>query len=91
MIMHFAVICHDKPGHLQTRVDNRAAHLAYIEQTGIVALAGPLIEGGQMCGSLVILDCADRAAAETWVAGDPYGIAGLFESVTVTEWKRVIG
>ena len=89
--MHFAVICHDKPGHLQTRVDNRAAHLAYIEQTGIVALAGPLIEGGQMCGSLVILDCVDRAAAEAWVAGDPYGIAGLFESVTVTEWKRVIG
>lgn len=44
-----------------------------------------------MCGSLVILDCADRAAAEAWVAGDPYGIAGLFESVTVTEWKRVIG
>ncbi|MCV2863180.1 YciI family protein [Defluviimonas sp. WL0075] len=89
--MHFAVICRDKRGQLQTRLDNRAAHLGYIEQTGIVALAGPLIEDGQMCGSLVILDCADRAAAEAWVAGDPYGLAGLFESVTVTEWKRVVG
>ncbi len=89
--MNFAVLCRDKPGHLQTRLDNRAAHLAYIEQTGIVALAGPLIENGQMCGSLIVLDCADRAAADAWVSGDPYGKAGLFEAVTVTEWKRVVG
>lgn len=89
--MYFAVICRDKPGHLQTRLDNRAAHLAYIESTGIVSLAGPLLEAGQMCGSLIVLDCADRAAADAWVAGDPYGLAGLFDSVSVTEWKRVIG
>ncbi len=91
MTMNFAVICRDKPGHLQTRLDNRAAHLAYIEKTGIVSLAGPLLEDGQMCGSLIVLDCADRAAADAWVAGDPYGHAGLFDSVSVIEWKRVIG
>ncbi len=44
--MLFAVICRDKPGHLQTRLDARAAHLAYIEKTGIVTMAGPLIEDG---------------------------------------------
>ncbi len=90
--MRFALICRDKPGALQTRVDNRSAHLAYIDNTGVVEMAGPFLdEAGQMCGSLVILDVADKAAAEAWAAGDPYGKAGLFESVTVLAWKKVIG
>ena len=90
-MMLYAVICRDKPGHLKTRQDNRAAHLAYIEATGIVKLAGPFIENGEMCGTLAILEADNLAAAEAWAAGDPYKAAGLFESVTVTEWKKVIG
>ncbi len=86
-----AVIAHDKPGHLETRLANRAAHLDYIEATGVVRMAGPLIEAGQMRGSLIVLEVADMAAARDWVAGDPYGKAGLFAGVTVTEWKKVIG
>ena len=90
--MRFALICRDKSGALQTRIDNRAAHLAYIESTGVVEMAGPFLDdAGQMCGSLVILEVADKAAAEAWAAGDPYGKAGLFESVTVQAWKKVIG
>ncbi|OYX45059.1 MAG: hypothetical protein B7Z02_03200 [Rhodobacterales bacterium 32-67-9] len=89
--MLFAVICRDKPGHLQSRLDTRAAHLAYIEKTGIVKMAGPFLEDGQMCGSLVVLEADNLAAAEAWAAGDPYKAAGLFDSVSVTEWKKVIG
>lgn len=89
--MLYAVICRDKPGHLQTRLDTRAAHLAYIEATGIVKMAGPFLEEGQMCGSLVILETDSLEAAQAWAAGDPYAAAGLFESVSVTEWKKVIG
>lgn len=89
--MLYAVICRDKPGHLQTRLDNRAAHLAYIEKTGIVAMAGPFIEEGQMVGTLAILSAESLAAAEAWAAADPYAAAGLFESVAVIEWKKVIG
>ncbi|MCT2539592.1 YciI family protein [Sedimentimonas flavescens] len=89
--MLYAVICRDKPGHLQTRLDTRAAHLAYIEATGIVKMAGPFLEGGQMSGSLVILETDSLEAAQAWAAGDPYAAAGLFESVSVTEWKKVIG
>jgi uncharacterized protein YciI len=89
--MRFAVICRDKPDHLEVRMQNRAAHLAYIESTGIVEMAGPFLEAGQMCGSLIILDAASLDAAQDWVAHDPYGKAGLFDSVTVTEWKKVIG
>ena len=44
-----------------------------------------------MCGSLVILDVADMAAAEAWAAGDPYAKAGLFSDVELTAWKKVIG
>ena len=89
--MRFAVICRDKPGHLEVRVANRPAHLDYIKETGVVEMAGPFLEDGQMCGSLVILECDSLGAAQAWAAGDPYGKAGLFESVTVTEWKKVIG
>jgi len=87
----YAVVCRDKPGHLETRKANRADHLAYIEATGCVAMAGPFLDGGEMCGSLVVLDLPDLAAAEAWAAGDPYARAGLFDTVTVQEWKKVIG
>lgn len=90
--MLIALMAHDKPGALQTRKDNRDAHLAYIEATGVVNQAGPLLDAaGEMCGSLVILDVTDMAAAQDWAANDPYAKAGLFADVTLTPWKRVIG
>ena len=42
--MLIALMARDKPGHLQTRKDNRDAHLAYIEATGVVTQAGPLLD-----------------------------------------------
>lgn len=90
--MRFALVCLDKPNALQTRVDNRAAHLAHIEASGVVEQAGPFIDAaGQMCGSLVILGVETRAEAEAWAEADPYAKAGLFQSVMIQEWKRVIG
>ncbi len=90
--MLIALIARDKAGALQTRKDNRAAHLAYIQSTGVVAQAGPLLDdSGEMSGSLVILDVVDMAAAQDWADNDPYARAGLFAKVELTEWKRVIG
>ncbi len=89
--MLIALIAKDKAGALQTRLDNRAAHLAYIEETGVVSQAGPLLEQEDMIGSLVILDVEDMAEAKTWAENDPYALAGLFESVELIPWKRVIG
>jgi len=90
--MRVALICRDKPGHLQTRLDNRSAHLAHIDASGVVEMAGPFLSPeGQMTGSLVILNVDTLQAAEDWAAADPYAKAGLFESVTITEWKKVIG
>lgn len=90
--MRVALIAHDKPDALQIRLDNRAAHLAYIEATGVVEMAGPLLtEAGQMCGTLLVLDVPDLAEAENWAAHDPYAKAGLFKTVCLQEWKKVIG
>lgn len=90
--MFYALICHDKPGAIDIRKANRAAHLEYIKETGAVAQAGPFLDdAGEMVGSLVILDVADRAAAQAWAEGDPYAKAGLFDTVEVSAWNRVIG
>jgi len=89
--MLIALIARDKPGALQTRLDNREAHLAYIEETGVVRQAGPLLdEAGGMIGSLVILDAPDLEAARDWAENDPYARAGLFDSVELIPWKKVI-
>lgn len=90
--MHFVIIARDKPGALQTRLANREAHLDYVERTGVVEQAGPFLnDAGEMCGSLLILNVPDRAAAEAWAGDDPYAAAGLFDSVAIEPWKRVIG
>jgi uncharacterized protein YciI len=91
--MLFVILCTDKAGHLPIRQENRAAHLAYLGSLGDqVVAAGPTFagDGETMNGSLIVLDLADAAAAEAFVAGDPYGRAGLFESVIVRPWKRVL-
>lgn len=89
--MLIALIARDRPGALPTRLENREAHLAHIRDTGVVSQAGPLLdEVGEMIGSLVILDVADMAAARDWAASDPYAKAGLFESVELIAWKKVV-
>ncbi len=90
--MRVALICTDKANALQTRLDNRAAHLAHIEASGIVEMAGPFLNAaGQMTGSLVVLNVETLAEAQAWAKADPYARAGLFESVTISEWKKVVG
>ena len=89
--MLIALIARDKPGALQTRLDNRDAHIAYLKSTGVVSQAGPLLDDAeQMIGSLIVLDVADMEAAQDWAANDPYANAGLFDSVELIPWKKVI-
>lgn len=90
--MLVALIALDKPGSLEVRKANREAHLAYLKASGSAAQAGPFLDAdGGMIGSLIILDVADMAEAEAWAANDPYAKAGLFDSVTLRHWNRVIG
>ena len=90
--MRVALICTDKVNALQTRLDNRAAHLTHIQATGVVEMAGPFLDPeGQMTGSLIVLNVETLQDAKDWAAGDPYALAGLFASVDIREWKKVIG
>lgn len=88
--MRYALICTDKPGHLEVRKANRDAHVAYLRDTN-AEMAGPFLDtGGDMCGSLVVIDVETRQEAETWAANDPYAKAGLFADVRIEAWKKVI-
>ncbi|MCT4555136.1 MAG: YciI family protein [Pelagimonas sp.] len=90
--MLIALIARDKKDALPIRLENRPAHVAYLKASDIVRQAGPLLdEAGEMCGSLVILEVDALAQAQAFVDGDPYGAAGLFESVELIPWNRVIG
>ena len=90
--MLIALIARDKPGALPVRMENRPAHVDYLKASPAVRQAGPLLDAqGEMCGSLIVLEVGDMSEAEAWVAGDPYGKAGLFESVELIRWNRVIG
>jgi uncharacterized protein YciI len=91
--MHFVALCLDKPDGLATRLENRAAHLAFLnDKAGAVKLAGPFLDaGGQFCGSMLILSCPDEAAARALLAEDPYAKAGLFASVELRPFRPTFG
>ncbi|HEY3949734.1 YciI family protein [Phenylobacterium sp.] len=89
----FMLACFDKPGAIQLRMATREAHLAYVrENADAVKLAGPMLDAAdQMAGSLFVLECADREAAEAFTTNDPYQKAGLFDRVEVRGFKVSIG
>ena len=90
--MLFALLCTDKAGAADIRAANRATHLEYLAaHEDRIVVAGPLLsdDGAGMVGSLLILDFADKAEAETFAANDPYAKAGLFERVDIRPWRKV--
>lgn len=89
--MLFALICTDKPGSLSIRLDNRPAHLTYLESfADQIAFAGPLLdEHDRPQGSLIVIEVPDRNAAENFAAGDPYARAGLFDRVVIQHTRQV--
>ena len=87
--MLFALICTDKPGSLDLRLKERPGHLAYLQGLGnAMKAAGPFTDdAGSPVGSLVIIEAADRTAAQAIAENDPYAMAGLFQSVDIRPWK----
>jgi uncharacterized protein len=90
--MNFVLYCVDKSGHGHVRAENRPAHVEFLKgNLDRILLAGPMLsdDGAAMLGSVLIIEAADRAAAEAFAAADPYAKAGLFESVTIKAFKKV--
>ena len=90
--MQFALICHDRPGGLELRLATRPSHIAYLTTyASKVVHGGALLDGdGRPCGSLLLIDVADRAEAEGFAASDPYTRAGLFESTVIRPFRGIL-
>ena len=92
--MLFAILCQDKPNHLQLRQETRPSHLAYLselDEKGALKFAGPFLgDDGNSNGSLVMIEAENRSEAEEIAASDPYAKAGLFANVEVRAWSWTV-
>ncbi|QNT79078.1 YciI family protein [Entomobacter blattae] len=90
--MLFIITCYDRPGAFETRMAVRSRHIAYLKTyLEKIMDAGPLLDhDGRACGTFILLDVPDRAAAEGFAAGDPYAQINLFESVIIRPFRSVI-
>jgi uncharacterized protein len=90
--MLFALICTDKPGSLDLRMQMRPAHLSFLDKLGPnLKAAGPFMgDDDKPTGSLVIISADNKIEAQAIAAKDPYAIAGLFASVEIKPWKWLI-
>lgn len=87
--MNFVVIGRDRGDSRRAR---RAGHLEYVEgRQDLIVYAGPLVDAGRMIGSVFIFDVPDRAALDSYLAGDPYfANGGIFETVEIYESRRMV-
>jgi uncharacterized protein YciI len=90
--MLFAIVCTDRPASLDLRLATRPAHLAYLTTyADRIVQGGPLLDtDGRPCGTLLVIDVEDRAAAEGFAMTDPYAKAGLFESTVIRAYRAVL-
>lgn len=98
--MWYAVISEDVDNSLGLRAGAREAHLARLEALkaeGRLLMAGPhpAIDAENpgpagFSGSLVVAEFRSLEDAQEWADADPYVEAGVYESVIVKPFKRVL-
>ncbi|MDH3642547.1 MAG: YciI family protein [Gammaproteobacteria bacterium] len=89
--MPYVIQTRDKPDRAHLRAEVRAEHLEFLDANKDKLLAGGAIindDGTGGHGGVIIVDTDDREEAEKFIADDPFTKAGLFESVTVTRWRK---
>jgi uncharacterized protein YciI len=98
--MWYSLVCTDVSNSLALRKAARPAHLQRLEalrDEGRLLVAGPNPsidsedpgEAG-FSGSIIIAEFDSLAAAEEWAALDPYQAAGVYASVSVKAYKKVL-
>lgn len=98
--MLYAIISEDVTGSLSRRLAARPAHLERLnelQQQGRLILAGPhpaidSEDPGQagFSGSLIVAEFTDLLQAQAWADADPYIEAGVYATVVVKPFKRVL-
>jgi uncharacterized protein len=93
--MLFVATCVDKPDSADKRMENRAAHLAYLNGLGSrVKIGGALLAAEDHrtpIGSMIVFEAESEDDVLALLAKDPYSLAGLFESVSVKPWRPAVG
>ncbi len=82
----------DKQGGLALRLKTRPVHLEYLKtQVSRLFAAGPVLtpDGKSPIGSLFLVEAKDEADLKVFLAGDPYDKVGLFQTLTVSPWRKV--
>lgn len=91
----FVLICHDAPQTAEARQQHRPAHLerlAALDAAGQLRLAGPtpVAHGlSEITGSVIVADFADEAAAQDWVAQEPFLLHGVYSHVDIKPFVQV--
>jgi uncharacterized protein YciI len=98
--MYYAIISEDIPNSLERRMSVRPAHvdrLKTLADEGRLMIAGPhpAIDSEDpadagFSGSLVVAEFASLEAAQAWADADPYVEAGVYQSVKVKPFKKVL-
>ncbi len=84
---YFVVHALDGPESAEARAKNRPAHrdrLRDHDHPLTVRVGGPLLnDGGEMCGTLLIVEAESRSAVKRFVDGDPYVQAGVYGTLSI--------
>ncbi|GAB2191684.1 YciI family protein [Sessilibacter sp. MAH1] len=98
--MWYTIICEDKPNTLDKRLQARPDHLARLnslKDLGRLLIAGPnpAIDSEDpgtagFSGSVIIAEFSSLEEAKLWASEDPYLKAGVYESVSVKPFKKVL-
>lgn len=98
--MWYAIVSEDVENSLEKRKSARPAHLERLETLkaeGRLLVAGPFpaIDSENpgdagFTGSLVIAEFDSLEAAQEWANADPYLEAGVYQSVMVKPYKKVL-
>jgi len=98
--MLYAIIAQDIENSLSKRMGARPDHVSRLHQLkdeGRLILAGPhpaidVSEPGEagFSGSLIVADFEDLQQAREWADADPYVAAGVYASVVVKPFNKVL-
>jgi len=98
--MWYAIISQDVENSLELRMKAREDHLKRLHalvDEGRLLIAGPhpAIDAEDpgpagFSGSLVVVDFPSLEDATTWANADPYMAAGVYQSVVVKPFKKVL-
>lgn len=98
--MLYVRLCFDKSGTTELRERIRAQHRAYFKPNLEAGAKVRMVQGGPLCvsdtdntnlASFMVLEAPTREDVVRFHEGDPFTIAGLYETTYIHRWDRHVG